>query len=246
MEQENIYFTLKEIGLNEREIRLYLAALKTGEAGMSDLARIAGLKRTSAYLVFENLEAKGFLGSFETRRGKRFVARDPANLLEKARKEMQAIQDILPELKALTFHNQDSPRITYYEGQDDYQRVVEECLQFPNTTVRHIGCLSKGLEVMGKDYDHKHFAPERIKNKIYLKAIYEKEVAGLFKNDTPEKLRDIKYFPSPSHIKTLTLIHQNRVIVTTSKENLGIIVIESEEIAKAEREKFDLIWNGLK
>lgn len=246
MKQENIYFTLKGIGLNEREIQLYLAALKTGEAGMSELARLAGLKRTSAYLIFENLEAKGFLGSFDTRRGKRFVARDPANLLEKARKEMQAIQDILPELKAFSAQNQDAPRITYYEGSDDYERIVEECLQSPNTTIRHIGCLSGLLETLGKEYDHKHFAPERIKNNIYLKAIYEKETAPLFSRDTPAKLREIRFFPSPCKIKTLTLIHKDRVIITTSKDNLGVIVIDSREIAEAEKEKFDLLWNCVK
>ncbi|MCX6793048.1 MAG: hypothetical protein NTY12_03395 [Candidatus Falkowbacteria bacterium] len=246
METNKIYFSLREIGLNDKEIDLYLATLKKGEAGMSELARLAGIKRTSAYLLFSNLEKKGLLGSFKSKSGTKFIAKDPRYLIEKAKKEISALDEILPSLEAMSKTGISKPKITYYEGINDYIRVIEECLLKPHTTIRHIGSLFEGHKSLSKDYDLKHFAPKRIKSHIFLKAIYTQEIKPLFKNDSPYELREVKYLPTSMKMKTLTLIHENKVIISTSNENLGIMVIESKEIADAEKEKFDLIWEATK
>lgn len=244
MEKNKIYFSLREIGLSDKEIDLYLAVLKKGEAGMSELARLTGIKRTSAYLIFKNLEEKGLLGSFDAKSGQRFVAKDPRYLIEKARKNIAALEDIVPSLQAMTATGV-KPKITYYEGVNDYMRIVEECLLKPHSTIYHFGSLAEGHKTLGRDYDLQHFAPRRIKNRVFLKAIYTPEARHFFKNDTPHELREIKYLPESIRVKTLTLVHENRVIISTTKDNLGVMVIESKEIADAERLKFDLMWQSL-
>ncbi len=245
MEKNSIHFSLREIGLSDKEIDLYLAALKAGECGMSELSRLAGIKRTSAYLLFSNLEKKGLIGSFKTRRGKRFVAKEPRYLIEKTKKELSALTDVMPSLEALSNLNIKKPKITYYEGVEDYVRVIEECLHKPHSTIRHIGSLSEGHKTFSKEYDLEQFIPKRIKNHIFLKALYTPEVKEVFEKESPFFLREVKCLPIKHKIKTLTLIHENKVIITTARENLGIMVIESEEIATAEREKFDLLWSLL-
>lgn len=246
METTDIHFSLREIGLSDKEIDLYLAALKKGECGMSELSRLAGIKRTSAYVLFANLEKRGLIGSFKSRRGMRFVAKDPRYLIEKNKKELSALNEIMPSLEALSNINIKKPRITYYEGVADYIRVIEECLLKPHTTIRHIGSLAEGHKSFGKEYDLQHFIPRRLKNNIFLKALYTPEVKEVFVKDSPFNLREVKCLPLQNKIKTLTLIHENKVIISTSRENLGIMVIESEEIATAEREKFDLLWDFIK
>ena len=79
---QDIKQTLKELGLDDGEVALYLASLKLGEAGMSELSREAELKRTSAYVVFQALEKKGLMGSFKMRSGLRFVATPPDNAIK--------------------------------------------------------------------------------------------------------------------------------------------------------------------
>ncbi|HRH32996.1 MAG TPA: helix-turn-helix domain-containing protein [bacterium] len=246
MENNNIHFSLREIGLSDKEIDLYLAALKTGECGMSELSRLAGIKRTSAYLLFTSLEKKGLIGSFKSRRGKRFVAKEPRYLIEKAKTELSTLSEIMPSLEALSNINIKKPKITYYEGVEDYVRVIEECLLKPHTTIRHIGSLSEGHKTFSKEYDLQQFIPKRIKNHIFLKALYTSEMKEVFNKESPFYLREVKCLPINKKIKTLTLIHENKVIISTSRENLGIMVIESEEIATAEKEKFDLLWNLIK
>ncbi|MHB8903970.1 MAG: TrmB family transcriptional regulator [Patescibacteria group bacterium] len=245
MEENKIYFSLREIGLSDKEIALYLAALNSGRSGMSALARQAGLKRTSAYVVFNSLKEKGLLDSLDTKSGAKFIAKDPQYLLDKLKKESGAIAAILPELMALNNKKKNRPRITYYEGIDDYKRIMEECLHTPNITLRHIGSLSEGHRSLGRSYDLKYFMPTRIKNNIFLKAIYSDNVKPLFIN-SEQQLRDIRYLPKSLNLKTLTLIYGSRVVISTSRENLLTIVIDSEEIANDEIAKFDLMWSALK
>lgn len=239
-------FSLREAGLDSREIQLYLASLKIGDSGMSELARVAGIKRTSAYVVFDALEAKGLLGTYTTKSGKRFVAKSPKFLFDKAKRQFEAMQEILPELEAISAKNDKKPKITYYEGAEQYRNVVEECLLRPNTIIRHIGSLAYGHEVLSDSYDTKHFAPERIKKNIFLKGLYFPDVKKFFKDDDDKKKREIRYLPKEFDFKTLTLICENKVIITTTKEQLIVVVIESNEIAEAETKKFDLLWDLIK
>ncbi len=242
MTTEKIYSALRTIGLNDREIKLYVANLQLGETGMGELARAAGLKRTSAYVVFTSLEEKGLVGSFRRKSGLRFMAKDPMFLVEKTQREMSAINEVLPELKALSTGRPDKPKITYFEGREAYRRIAEECLKDKNTIMRHIGSLSEAYRILGQNYDLEFFVPQRIKNKISLRALYLPDTKTIFKKDNGNELREVRYLPEKTNIKTLTLIHGNKVIISTGSETLGIAVIESEEIAQAEKEKFDLIW----
>lgn len=246
MKTDTIHLSLREIGLNEKEIDLYIAALQIGEAGMSELARVAGLKRTSAYLIFKSLEEKGLLGSFRTKAGQKFVAQNPKYLIDKAKKEMEAVSLILPELQAIRSKTTKKPKITYYEGAADYIRIVEEALHKPKITLRQIGSLSEGHKVLTKDYDLKHFVPRRIQQGIFLKAIFTPDSKYIFQNEKPTYLRDIKFLPDNTKVKTLTLIYEDKVIISTTKENLVVIVIESKEIADAEKEKFDFLFSLIK
>lgn len=243
---KNITDSLLSSGVTRPEASLYIASLGLGEAGMTELSKKADLKRTSAYVLFQSLEKKGFMGSFKTRHGMRYVAKDPSYILNKAKKEVETLQSIMPELEAIKDVKKKKPKITYYEGVSAYIDAVEESLKKPNITLRHIGSLSEGHKALSEKYDFEYFMPERIKKNIFLRGIYTPEVAPKFKkeNDTG-MLRQIKFLPNNHPIKTLTLIFEDKVIISTTKEHLVTVVIESQEIADAERSKFDLLWSVL-
>ena len=233
-------------GITQPEASLYVASLGLGEAGMSELAKKADLKRTSAYVLFQSLEKKGFMGSFKTRRGMRYVAKDPSHILDKAKKEVETLQGIMPELEAIKDTKKKKPKITYYEGVDAYIEAVEESLKKPNTTLRHIGSLSEGHRALSEKYDFEYFMPTRIKKNISLRGIYTRDVSSKFKKESDSAtLRQVKFLPDNYPIKTLTLIFEDKVIISTTKEHLITIVIESQEIADAECSKFDLLWSVL-
>jgi HTH-type transcriptional regulator, sugar sensing transcriptional regulator len=239
---------LKNYGLGEDETKLYLAALKMGESPLSLIAKEAAIKRSSAYLVAKNLEQKGLLGSFRMRSGLRFVASPPSLLVERLNRRIEEVREILPELKAIQGGSQSKPKITFYEGEEGYFAILEDSLKTTDGIIRCVGSLEKLYEIIGKGYDDKYYIPNRLKNRIRYKGLhFEEEAKNIFTPERNEKeLREVKFLPKNYSHPTFIMIYQNTLAIFTSKKELIAIKIESEEIAKSEKDKFDLIWNLLK
>ena len=52
---QNITETLINLGLNEKQAKVYLALLQLGQAGVTAVAEKAGTKRPTTYLILEEL-----------------------------------------------------------------------------------------------------------------------------------------------------------------------------------------------
>lgn len=225
---------------------LYLASLKLGEAGMSELAREAQLKRTSAYVIFQALEKKGLMGSFKMKSGQKFVATPPGILISKTEKELEDLKSILPQLNSLAQKPDLKPQITYYEGKEGYYLASEDSLKTPNAIVRHIGSISETHKVIGEDWDLNYYIPQRLKRRVHFKALY-------FKSQMPESflianhaelLREVRYLPENFIYNTSKLIYGNKIAIFSSKKELITVIVESADIAESERRIFDAIWSS--
>lgn len=241
----NIEQILIEYGLDEKEAILYVAALSLGDKGMSELARKAGLKRTTAYVVFKSLESRGLMGSFKMKSGLKFVATRPEILVKKAQKQIQELESILPQMKAIEKKSNNQPKITYYEGKQGYIIAAEDSLKTPNTTLRHIGSLAEAHKIVGLDYDSKYYIPNRVEKHISFRAIYsDSQIDDKIKNrNHGAELREIRYVPESYIGKTSMLIYENKIVIFGTKKELITVIVESEEIAESEKKKFDLIWD---
>jgi sugar-specific transcriptional regulator TrmB len=242
---ENIDKILKEYGLDEREAGLYLASLALGRASIAEIAKKAGIKRTTAYLTFQSLEKKGLMGSFRMSSGLRFVATQPEMLVEKTERQLEELKLILPQLKSIS-EKTDGPRIYYYEGKEGYFTAVEDSLKMTNETVRHMGSLAEIHRVIGRDYDLNYYVPSRVKRHIMIHGLYfQSEISGDIQKRNAIELREIRYLPEKYNYKTSILIYGDKVAIFSSKKELVTVIIESKDIAETERKKFDLIWDLL-
>jgi len=246
MNIREIRHILEGYGLDEKESSLYLSSLNLGDSGMSELAKEAGLKRSTAYLIFQSLEGKGLMGSFKMKTGLRFVATRPEMLISKTKKQLEDLQSILPELVALSKKNEEDPKVTYYHGEEGYMTALEASLQERNTVLRHIGSIMEAHRVYA-DYDVNHYVPERLRKNIAIRCLYTSDTSKEVRNrDHSAERREIRYLPAGYPLKTGMLIYGNRIVITSTKRELITIVIESTDIAESERLKFDLLWDLLK
>jgi len=235
---------LKEYGLGDDEVALYLAALAFGEAPIAAIAERAGVNRSTAYTVAKSLEARGLMGSYRMRGGLRFVASDPKTLLAQSRKHTDDIAAIIPELEALAMRAPQKPKVTSYEGKEGYYTVAEDSLSVPNTILLHIGSLTDIWSVIGKEYDLTHFVPRRLQQHIRIRCLYfpsgVREQVGAM--DHAKELREVRYLPERHAYSNSMLIFRNKVAIFTSRKEFITVLIESEEIAEAERQKFEMLW----
>ena len=239
----DIKVILKSYGLIDAEVALYLAALTLGESPLSVTAKKAGIKRSTAYAIAKSLEEKGLLGSFRMRDGLRFVPTSPQILLALAQKRFSDISAAVPSLEAMARREPSKPHITYYEGSEGYIVAAENSLKIsPGSVIRYIGSLTEAYKVVGMEYDTQQYIPARIKRRISFRGLcFASETPKEIKSD-PTGFREIRFLPEAYVHHASSLIYEDTVAIFSSQKELITISIESQQIAEAERQKFDLLW----
>lgn len=123
---------LKELGFSDKESRLYLLLAEAGKSTVQLLARRAGIPRTTAYSILENLQARGLI-SAEQKQGTTFYVVQNANALlrmlgkereELNRKESKAkelVELIKPYFKSKFFS---VPKIQLFEGKAAVENLL--------------------------------------------------------------------------------------------------------------------------
>ena len=120
---------LKNIGLAEKEIAVYLACLELGASTTIQISHKTNFKRTTTYSIIESLLKKGFLSKFEDKRGQKFSAEPPEKLVgalqQKERQLMEAIPNLLAIAKA---ESNIRPEVKFYQGKEGLIAVYEDTL----------------------------------------------------------------------------------------------------------------------
>ncbi len=120
---------LQKIGLEPEQSRIYLALLKLGQAGISDIAKTTGLYRPAIYHHLPLLIERGLVSQAEKGRRKVFVAESPEHLADVVKRLGEEVQSALPELLAAYRGNQAQPMIRYFQGADGLRSVYEDLLR---------------------------------------------------------------------------------------------------------------------
>ncbi len=85
---QNVLDTLKQIGLNLYERKLWVSLLMKGTSTAGELAELAKVPRSRSYDVLESLAEKGFL-IVQTAKPLKYVAIPPAEALERSKKKLK-------------------------------------------------------------------------------------------------------------------------------------------------------------
>jgi len=93
-----INLELRKLGLKEKEVNVYLAALEVGFSSVQNIAKKAGISRPTAYEIIKELIGKGLMKEIRrqgTTQGERtfFAAESPDNLLGLLRIQKREIEE---------------------------------------------------------------------------------------------------------------------------------------------------------
>ncbi len=120
--------TLLDIGLNEKEARVYLAALSLGPTSILKLADEAGIKRTTVYSVLEALRLMGLI-TVELRGFKRrYVASPPSALRSLLFNRLATFDDSIGDFMTIYNMAGGGSVIRHYQGLAATRGLYEELL----------------------------------------------------------------------------------------------------------------------
>ncbi|MFA6047383.1 MAG: helix-turn-helix domain-containing protein [Parcubacteria group bacterium] len=237
--------TLKKLGLDDDEIAVYTATLSLGPSLVTRIAKESGVKRTTVYLVAKSLMEKGLLGEYKTRHGMHLSAQSPDYLLTKIEEQKKEVEEIIPQLKALTKKEAHRPQVKYFEGKEGYFTVAEDTLEKHATEILWLGNPKELYSIIGKKWDDEYYVPKRMERKIKMKALlFEDDWSRDIKKTDENFLRQTKFLPKDFPFHSTQLIYQNKVAYFSSQKELICVLIESADLAAMERAKFEMLWKN--
>lgn len=89
----SIQKTLSQIGLNEKEIEVYLALLKKGKASPSTLSKITKIKRATVYSVADSLVARGIVALDQVGKTMTLIPLPPESLKQIIERPMRELEE---------------------------------------------------------------------------------------------------------------------------------------------------------
>lgn len=234
---------LRSIGLDEKESALYLVGLSLGSAPASAYAKATKLNRITAYNTLEGLARRGLLTVSRKVRSKWYLPVPPEHLAIEARKNADALQRVLPELRSLQGQDRRRPVIRFFEGWDGVRRVYEdtltaksELLNFANSAV---------VRRFWPDYDEEYVA-ERVRRRIRLRGIAPDDEAGRkVHGEDRKRLREIRLVPSKDFdFQNEINIYDHKVAICSfgSADHVFGAIIESVEVAETQKQVFEMAW----
>lgn len=239
MDKEEV---LMRFGLTDKEIKVFLASLELGQATVNEIAKRSNTFRTYSYDILKSLMEKGLVRYFIKSGVKYFEAVEPEKLVDILHEREDEIKSILPELKVLRAKTTEKPKVEFYEGKEGIKTIHEDIIKTKPKEILVYGNTEKHYEIM--QWYFPRYVKERVKNKIPARVITERSKLAVSEIKSMEKreLRKTRFFPSGFTFPTLKYIYSNKVAMISLGRNIVGIVLENEEIAKAEAMAFELLW----
>ncbi|MBI1999236.1 MAG: hypothetical protein HYS74_01105 [Parcubacteria group bacterium] len=240
---------LQELGLSEKEARVYLAALELGKATADEIAKQANIKRSTAYVQIGSLQKQGLMSSYEEGKKTYFSPESPENLRRTVERQKQNIDfkqqelnKILPELSHLFEGVGERPRVRFFDGKEGITSLREEIFH----AKRGVAYVIYSFDALASIYSEEEliaFAEKRAAKKIPFKLIYTRE-EGKFGYPVRTPFTERRFMsPERMPLSADIFVFDNRVGVMSLKGKIFGVLIESEEIAESIRSIFNVLWN---
>lgn len=236
---------MEQFGLMGKKANVYLAALELGSSTVIEIAKKAGIKRTTCYDILLDLTNEGLIS--ETSKGKKrlFVGEDPEKIQRNLKNKERLFSEILPQLQSIHNVRGAKPKIRFYEGKEGLKEVYDDTLKYNGELLAFASY--DVVNVLGMDWADEYLK-KRVKKNIYARAIAPSSqilIKDFIDKDREHrrttKLIDPKKYPFSIEIN---IYGHQKVALMSSKEEMGLI-IEGAEIHNTMKLIFELIWDLL-
>jgi HTH-type transcriptional regulator, sugar sensing transcriptional regulator len=229
---------LKEFGLSENEILVYITLLKTGTTTANRLSALSGLKRSTTYDTLHTLTAKGIVSVCIKNNVQYYEASDPEKLVHILDEKKKRLEAIVPELKQLKETKSETVGVTFFEGKKGVVTVLNDIIDCKKDFL-FIGS-RKMAKVPLKHYPD-NFVRKRVEKGIKVQGILaEEDKEDTYIHDAnAEGLSDFSYAKQLDGCPADIFIYGDKAaIITNSKDPSGVIISDSD-IAKQLRLLYD-------
>jgi len=235
---------LINLGLAEKEAKVYLASLELGKSPVQQIAKKSGVNRATTYVIIKTLIKKGLMSSYHEAKKQFFVAEDPEKLSilfrnqeQELKRKKNYLEKILPELKALDVSKEEKPTVRYFEGKEGVRSMAEELYIKNKDKVARMIYSYDLLKKLFSDEEMLSMRKKRQNKKIRVRSIVNDDKNNLT-SDSQRYLLSSKEYPITADIA----FFGNKVRMVAQKKPYSGLIIENKEISDTLKILFDLAW----
>ncbi|HBU06717.1 MAG TPA: hypothetical protein DEB09_01395 [Candidatus Magasanikbacteria bacterium] len=246
-----MYFekNLQQLGLTEKEAKVYLANLELGIDSVQNIAKKAGVKRATTYVIIEELKMKGLIFEKPTSKGKLYIAENPEKLKNILKEREKILSETIPFLRAIYNSEKGKPQIQVYEGLEAMKHVYLDTIWKSKTEILFFSSIKKIYEKMPELLEEwlKGIKDSKITNQITREFINPdvediKYGKRLVKISRTQQVRVLpKNFPL-RFVGSDCVIFEDKFMIISYEQKLFTTVIQSQTIADSMRALYEFAW----
>ncbi|OGE81147.1 MAG: hypothetical protein A3H72_00170 [Candidatus Doudnabacteria bacterium RIFCSPLOWO2_02_FULL_48_8] len=242
---------LKEIGLTDKEIAIYLCLIELGAVPVRTLAQHSKINRGTTYDILKRLLELDLVNYLDKTTHQYFVASDPEKILmlvERKQKELEKVkkqvEETLPELKLIFEKRGGKPVVKLYEGPEGIRAILQDVLDSMEKASEKKYYVFSSASVRKNVYAAMpDFSSKRIKRGIAVQTISLGEGGQLVGLDERRWIASRK----TGLDATYELIYDGKVahISLDNTDNPVGVLIQNREIAETQKLIFEFNWSKL-
>ena len=241
--------TLRNFGLTNTEISVYLTGLRYASISVSDLVKQTNIKRTTIYHALETLSQKGLCAKKQQVGKQSFTMTDPKNIenlleekIDELAKQKKALHELLP-LLTQTQEQDSKMSVSHYEGIEGIKLVVEDALYCKSGHWDIIAPIKNFFSEFDKNYAE-YFVRTRKNKGLRARSLWEGTKS--LENLTPEimRARNPRILPEIMHdkFKSVICLYDDKVLVISSLKELYAVMIKSKEFFETMSALYEGLW----
>jgi len=247
---KNIKQLLYDFGLSPVETEVYLILLQLGSTPVSTIAKKGHIKRTNIYNVLTKLKERGIVSEFQKGHVRFFQATEVQRLIylqeqkkNKIEQNVELLQEMLPVLQSMQNPYLIKPKVRFYEGSEGIGNLLEEILNnesydsYFNPEVAY-----KNFPDIMDDFQRN---AAKKKNKIRELIVQSAETNKYIKK-IKSPYHHYKILPKKYFCANDNFVYGDFVAYISYLEGNIAVVIESAEIARAQKMSFQMMWDAVK
>lgn len=239
-----------QLGLSTREVILYRSLLILGPSPIRAIAEHAGINRGTTYDTLKEMQGKGIVTYLPKGKRRFFSARDPDVLLQMAEERRRSLDSVVEQLRSRVIPDLNHLRpefstanVQFYEGDAGIELVLRDLLNTVSGLEDKSYCVFSSKPIRPHLYrPFPNFTNQRIQRGINVRVI----AIGEGGEDAELSQRKWIRTDGPVDAAYIAIYPPRCAIISLASANYPTaVVIDSKEVAAAQKIVFDTLWQLL-
>ena len=233
---------LRELGLDENEIKVYLACLSESGVNVKEISDKTNLIRTTVYGVLHSLTIKAMVSKVEKEGVMYFSATSPKELLSVLDYKREKLNSIIPQLEKIKEFSPSVQKVDFYEGRNGVKAITNDLLSVPNQTALCFGAGKKWVE-FSSSFANIYYRKKKEMNVKTQAILSDTAEERKFLNEKSYKNSNFRFLKGVDVTNSATFVYQDKVsFVSYEKDNERGFIIKDKEFNKVQRILFGNLW----